>query len=236
MFVLAFLWAVICCPIFPAATMAQPSSSRSKNAIARIRPALEKALREKGLRFGAPVFVRVFKESKELELWLETENNFELFRTYDICSFSGYLGPKLRQGDMQSPEGFYYVPPGSMNPTSQFHLSFNIGYPNTFDRGHGRTGSAIMIHGNCVSIGCYAMTDAGIEDIYALADAALRGGQPFFRVHVFPFRMTERNMEKYSRSRWAGFWGNLKEGYDFFETAGWPPNVLVQGGRYRFED
>ena len=142
-----------------------------------------------------------------------------------------------REGaSLRGPEGFYFVTPGRLNPFSKFHLSFNLGYPNAYDRAHGRTGGALMVHGDCVSIGCYAMTDAGIEEIYALADAAFREGQPFFRVHVFPFRMTDENMARHEKSRWKDFWENLKEGYDFFERSGRPPNVEVRGGRYVFEE
>jgi len=230
------LTAVTACSIYAAKAVELPSSARLRVAIERVKPRLEIALRAKGLRFGAPIFVRVFKDSKQLELWVEDDGRFELFRIYDICTFSGRLGPKLRTGDLQSPEGFYFVTPGRMNPVSQFHLSFDVGYPNAYDRHHHRTGSAIMVHGNCVSIGCYSMTDARIEEIYALADAALRGGQLFFRVHIFPFRMTDQKMQLHRDFGWREFWENLKEGYDFFEAAGRPPNVLVRGGRYLFEE
>jgi murein L,D-transpeptidase YafK len=213
-----------------------PSSARSRTAIERVKPSLESSLRAKKLRFGAPMFLRIFKESRQLELWLDDGERFDLFKTYEICTFSGSLGPKRRRGDLQSPEGFYFVTPGRLNPVSEFHLSFNLGYPNAYDRAHGRTGSALMVHGDCVSIGCYAMTDAAIEEIYALADAAFRNGQPFFRVHVFPFRMTADNMAKHENSRWKEFWENLKDGYEFFENSGRPPNVEVQGGRYVFEE
>ncbi|MCA1789736.1 MAG: murein L,D-transpeptidase, partial [Thioalkalivibrio sp.] len=194
----------------------------------------EEALRTRDFTLGAPIFIRIFKESRELEVWIENGERFELFRTYPICTYSGGLGPKLRTGDGKSPEGFYFVTPGRMNPSSQFHLSFNLGFPNAYDRAHGRTGSALMVHGNCVSIGCYAMTDARIEEIYALGDAALRAGQPFFRVHVFPFRMTPENMAPHNGSKWADFWRNLKEGYDYFENTGRPPNVEAVNGRYVF--
>ena len=177
----------------------------------------------------------MFKESKELELWVQNEDRFVLFRTYPICRASGKLGPKQRIGDLQSPEGFYFVTPGQMNPASRFHLSFNLGYPNTYDRYYRRTGSALMVHGSCVSAGCYAMTNAGIEEIYAVADAALRNGQPFFRVHVFPFRMTVQSMGAHGDSDWRGFWENLKEGFDLFERTGRPPNVEIKNGRYVFE-
>ena len=213
-----------------------PSSERSRAVIARVQPSLEAALRVKGLQMGAPIFIRIFKESSELELWVESERQFELFKIYDICTFSGHLGPKLREGDQQSPEGFYFVTPERLNPASQFHLSFNLGYPNAYDQHYGRTGSALMVHGDCVSIGCYAMTDAGIEEIYALADAAFRQGQPLFRVHLFPFRMTEDTIQEYQDSNWYPFWQNLKEGYEFFERVGQPPNVEVQNKRYVFSD
>ena len=157
-----------------------------------------------------------------------------MFRTYDICAGSGDLGPKLKEGDLQCPEGFYYTGPNDLNPLSSFHLSFNIRYPNAYDRELERTGSAIMIHGACVSIGCFAMTNERIEEIYALADAALRCGQPFFRVHVFPFRMTDQNMERHHGSEWRSFWDNLREGYDHFEKEWRPPDVCVASGSYVF--
>ena len=213
-----------------------PRSGRSEEAAKRVRPALERALRAKGLRWGAPVYIRIFKEEKQLELWVDEGKQFELFKTWPICKFSGELGPKLKEGDGQAPEGFYFVPRSRMNPHSRFHLSFNLGYPNTYDRAHDRTGSALMVHGNCVSIGCYAMTDARIEEIYSLCDAALMNEQRFFRVHCFPFRMTEANMKKYQKSKWIKEWQNLKAGYDWFEKTKRPPNVKVKRKRYTFSE
>ncbi|MCP3866894.1 MAG: murein L,D-transpeptidase, partial [Gammaproteobacteria bacterium] len=162
------------------------------------------------------------------------EGGFVNFRNYEICTFSGTLGPKLKQGDKQSPEGFYFVGPGRLNPWSRFHLSFNLGYPNRYDRFHGRTGSALMVHGRCVSIGCYAMTDLYINEIYALAVAAFKSGQPFFRVHVFPFKLESERLSEYEDSQWHAFWLNLKEGYDYFNRHKKPPNVEVSKGRYVF--
>jgi murein L,D-transpeptidase YafK len=200
----------------------------------RVAPALKAELQAKGMQFGSPIFIRVFKQSRELEVWVENAGGFRLFKTHEICTFSGELGPKLRAGDRQSPEGFYFVNPGRMNPSSRFHLSFNLGYPNAYDRAHNRTGSALMVHGNCVSIGCYAMTDKRIEEIYALAEAALAKGQPLFRVHVFPFRMTSENLDRHKGSTWYDFWMNLKGGFDFFERTGRPPNVEVKNQLYVF--
>ncbi len=200
---------------------------------ARVTAPLTEALAAKGLDFGAPIFIRIFKEEAELELWVRAGETFHRFRTYPICSYSGDLGPKLAEGDRQSPEGIYAVSLGSLNPHSRFHLSFNLGFPNAFDRAHGRTGSFLMIHGSCVSVGCYAMTDRGIEEIYVLAEAALWGGQGAFFVHAVPFRMTEERMSRAEGHRWLAFWWELKAVHDAFEATGRVPRVLVEGQSYR---
>ena len=159
-----------------------PESNRSREVIKRMTPKLDQELKNKSLTLGSPIFIRIFKESKELEVWVKKGLVYHLFKTYAIHYFSGGLGPKLKEGDRKAPEGFYYVTPSRMNPYSRYHLSFNLGYPNPYDRAHGRTGSALMVHGSIVSIGCFAMTDPRIEEIYTLADKALRGGQKYFRV------------------------------------------------------
>ena len=215
---------------------AVPSSSRSRAAIERVQPQLKLDLESQSLALGSPIFIRIFKEEGVLELWVQGSDRFELFRTYPICSWSGQLGPKIQEGDMQSPEGFYYVNSGRMNALSTFHLSFNIGFPNTYDRALDRTGSFLMVHGDCVSIGCYAMTDPAIEEIWTLATSALSKGQGFFRVHVFPFRMTTENLAAQNESPWHGFWMNLKEGHDLFESTGWPPDTTVENKTYVFAD
>ena len=135
---------------------------------------------------------------------------------------------------MQAPEGFYHVGSSWMKPDSRFHLAFNIGYPNTYDLAHERSGSFIMVHGNKVSIGCFAMTDPFIEEIYTLCHLALQKGQPFFRVHIFPFRMTEERLTRESRNRWHNFWTNLKQGHDWFETKRTPPDVSIHNKLYTF--
>ena len=170
-----------------------------------------------GLSFGDPIFIRIFKHEHQLEVWMRNQRRYALFRQYPICTWSGALGPKLRQGDGQSPEGFYSVGRGQLNPQSSYHLSFNLGYPNAYDRAHGRTGNYLMVHGHCVSIGCYAMGDANIEQIYTLLDAALRGGQRRVDVHVFPFRFDKPPRTDWRAQRWGDFWGNLKQGHDAFE-------------------
>ncbi len=222
-------------PAKPSGADMPPSTSRSRKAIARVAPQLRTELAEKNLDYGAPIYVRIFKESAQFEVWVKRDSQFVLFKTYDICYFSGKLGPKQKVGDLQSPEGFYAVGARQMNPASRFHLSFNLGYPNAYDRAHACTGSALMVHGDCVSIGCYAMTNGRIEEIYALADAALRNGQPFFCVHAFPFRMSDTRLEQEKDSPWYDFWCNLKKGYDYFEHRKYPPSVEVVRRRYVFE-
>ncbi len=190
-------------------------------------------LAKKGMTEQAPIFVRIFKEENELEIWKQmADGRYEHFKTYPICKWSGELGPKLKQGDKQAPEGFYTVRPGQLNPNSQFHLAFNLGYPNDFDRSHGRDGSALMVHGKCKSAGCFAMTDALIEEIYILARESFKGGQTAFQVNAFPFRMTEENMKRHASSKWIDFWRSLKVGYDSFEFFRVPPKVAVCSKQY----
>lgn len=212
-----------------------PTSTRAERSIASIEPTLKQELLNKGLKYGSPLFIRIFKDPGVLEVWIESnDGTFVNFKNYKICTFSGNLGPKLKQGDNQSPEGFYFVNAGRLNPWSKFHLSFNLGYPNQYDRHHGRTGSALMVHGNCVSIGCYAMTDPYINQIYALTVAALKAGQPFIRAHSFPFKLESSKLSQYSSNQWHPFWLNLKEGYDYFNKHKKPPNVEVSNGKYVF--
>jgi murein L,D-transpeptidase YafK len=214
-----------------------PSHPRAAAASRRVRPGLEAALYEKDLRFGDPVFLRACKQERTLEVFVRHrgDGKFKLFRTYRVAAASGTLGPKLREGDSQVPEGFYFVPRSAMNPESCFHLSFNIGYPNAFDRHHQRDGSFIMVHGGRASIGCLAMTDPGIEEIFILCDAAHRTGQPFFRIHIFPFRMTPENLATHRDSPHLPFWLNLRDGHDHFERTGMPPDASVSpDGKYVF--
>jgi murein L,D-transpeptidase YafK len=195
---------------------------------------LPERLAGKGLGLGSPAFIRVFKQESELEVWLLRDGAFTLFETYPICAWSGELGPKMAEGDRQAPEGFYAVGLKQLNPNSNYHRAFNLGFPNAYDRAFGRTGSFLMVHGDCVSIGCYAMTDKGIDDIYRIVEAALLNGQPDVPVHAFPFRMTEKALAARAGHRWASYWSNLKEGYDLFERTRTPPRAFVCGRRYGF--
>lgn len=188
-----------------------------------------------GFVLGDRAHIRIFKQEKRLELWLQRrDGRFALFRGYDICRFSGGLGPKLREGDRQSPEGFYRVSKSQLNPNSRHHLSFNLGFPNAYDRQLGRTGSALMVHGGCTSIGCYAITDEKVDEVYAVVEAALEAGQDAVDVHAFPFRMTEAALARESDNLWLPYWRNLKQGFDLFEATATPPAVSACRGEYRF--
>ncbi len=194
--------------------------------------ALDGRLAAQGIALGAPVFVRIFKLEFELEVWMKRGDRFQLFATYPICRWSGALGPKLREGDWQAPEGFYTVDAKALNPHSRWHRAFNLGFPNLLDQVHGRTGSYLMIHGGCSSIGCYAMTDPVIDEVWRLVTAALQRGQRRFHVHIFPFRMTDEALARRRDGRWAAFWRDLKPAYDLFEATGLPPRVSICQGRY----
>ncbi|HEX2840947.1 murein L,D-transpeptidase family protein [Hyphomicrobium sp.] len=187
-----------------------------------------------GLAVGNPIFMRIFKREFELELWMMRDGRFHRFATYPICKWSGELGPKIKTGDRQAPEGFYTVDSKALNPNSSWHRSFNLGFPNAFDQAHKRTGSFLMVHGGCGSIGCYAMTNPVIDEMWSLVTAALRGGQQRFQVQVFPFRLTEHNLSRHANSPQAAFWSGLKPGYDLFEARHVPPKVSACGTKYAF--
>jgi murein L,D-transpeptidase YafK len=196
---------------------------------------LDQRLAPLGVKLGAPVYIRIFKLESELELWVEKDGRFVKLATYPICLWSGRLGPKLQEGDRQAPEGFYTVAPEQLNPNSRMYRSFSLGYPNVYDQSYGRTGSFLMVHGGCASIGCYAVTDLVVDEIWRVVTAALDQGQARFPVHAFPFRMTDRAVALHRGSKWQGFWSELKTGYDLFERSHVPPAVSVCNGHYVFE-
>jgi murein L,D-transpeptidase YafK len=201
----------------------------------QLSPKILAAMKSKSMSRTSPVMARIFKEEGKLEIWKQkTNGRYDIIASYDICKMSGKLGPKFIEGDRQAPEGFYTVRPAQMNPQSSYHLAFNMGYPNTYDRANGRTGQHLMVHGACSSSGCYAVTDAEIEQIYAFGRDAFRGGQTEFQVQAFPFRMTAANMARYRNDPNFEFWTMLKEGYDQFEVTKVPPKVDVCERRYVF--
>jgi murein L,D-transpeptidase YafK len=201
-----------------------------------VPPKLLAAMVEKDMDLNSPILVRLFKEEAELEVWKQDRSGrFALLKTYPICRWSGDLGPKVREGDRQAPEGFYAISPAQMNPQSAYYLSFNTGYPNAFDRALGRSGSQLMVHGDCSSRGCYAMTDEQIAEIYSLGRESFFGGQRAFQLQAYPFKMTPVNMAKHRNNPNMPFWKMIKEGWDHFEITRQEPKVDFCEKKYVFD-
>jgi len=196
------------------------------------REALHLQLTAHGITPGSFVFIRIFKLEKTLEVWLQQQNHYTLFNSYPVCSYSGYLGPKLKQGDLQSPEGFYSLSPDQLVKGSAYHLAFDIGYPNLYDRLRQSSGSRIMVHGGCSSTGCFAMGDKAIEEIYLLLLDAFQHGQQVVQVHIFPFALTSEMLHHFSTSPWYDFWQELKPWYRYFEKNRSIPRITVENGKY----
>ena len=201
-----------------------------------LSPEMVSLLAKKDMAPSTPILVRIFKQESELEVWKVTsEGNYALLKTYPICRWSGELGPKVGTGDRQAPEGFYTITPGQMNPNSSYYLAFNLGFPNAYDKSYGRTGDFLMVHGDCSSSGCYAMTDEQISEIFSLARESFAGGQRAFQVQAYPFRMTAKNLARYRNNPNMAFWRNLKQGYDHFEVTKQEPKVSVCNRTYVFD-
>ncbi len=201
-----------------------------------VPPKLVADMAEKNMDLQSPMLVRLFKQEAELEVWKQDRTGrFALLKTYPICRWSGDLGPKVREGDRQAPEGFYSISPGQMNPQSAYYLSFNTGYPNAFDKALGRSGSQLMVHGDCSSRGCYAMTDEQIAEIYSLGRESFFGGQRAFQLQAYPFKMTPMNMAKHRSNPNMPFWKMIKEGYDHFEVTRQEPKVDFCEKKYVFD-
>ena len=199
---------------------------------------LDERLTKKGLPVDSAMMIRIFKAESELEVWMSRGHggDYTLFATYPICKWSGKLGPKLKEGDRQAPEGFYAMDlPRANSGGSRWPTGLDLGFPNSFDLLHARTGSAILIHGGCASIGCFAMTNGVHNELHKLAVRVLDAGQSYIPVHVFPFRMTDENLARFDEPTQRSFWRNLKEGHDLFERTHRPPRVSVCGTRYTFE-
>ena len=201
-----------------------------------VPPKLAAAMSEKNMDLQSPVLIRVFKQEAELEVWKQDRTGrFALLKTYPICRWSGDLGPKVREGDRQAPEGFYAITPTQMNPQSAYYLSFNTGYPNAYDKSLGHTGSELMVHGDCSSRGCYAMTDEQIAEIFAMGRESFFGGQRAFQFQAYPFRMTALNMAKHRNNPNMSYWRMIKEGYDHFEVTRQEPKVDFCEHKYVFD-
>ncbi len=203
---------------------------------APLSPSLMKTIRERNMGENSAIMVRIYKEESELEVWKQTgDGTYALLKTYPICAWSGRLGPKRKEGDRQAPEGFYSVTPAQLNPNSNYHLAFDMGYPNVYDRANGFSGTNLMVHGSCNSSGCYAMDNWQMEELYAIARHAFQGGQKAIQIQALPFRMTPQNMARHKNSEHYAFWRMLKEGTDRFELTKRPVAVATCEKRYVFD-
>jgi murein L,D-transpeptidase YafK len=216
--------------------LSQDGNQLPERATRELSPEMLLLLRQRRMPKHSPIILRIFKEEAELEVWKQdTTGHFLLLKIYPICRWSGDLGPKMHEGDRQTPEGFYTITPKLMNPNSNFYLAINTGFPNTFDKANDRNGSFLMIHGDCSSSGCYAMTDEQIAEVYALARDALLGGRPSFQVQAYPFRLTPANLARHRTNPHIAFWKMLKIGNDHFEATHLEPKVDVCNRRYVFD-
>jgi murein L,D-transpeptidase YafK len=226
--------------LFAAAALAGCSDIVPRNssvkAVQPLKQAAQNRLAEMGASPGSAMMIRIFKQSSEFEVWKQTKAGpFKLYKTYAICAWSGTLGPKVKEGDRQAPEGFYNITPAQLNPNSNYYLSFNTGFPNKFDRAWGRTGANLMVHGDCSSAGCYSMTDESVAEIYALARESFNAGNSVIQMQIFPFRMTPQNLSLVADNSNMPFWMDIKEGYDRFELSKTPPSWDVCEKKYVFD-
>jgi murein L,D-transpeptidase YafK len=220
----------------PMQCLGEEANQLPEKATRELSPELLSLLRQKRMPKHSPIILRVFKEEAELEVWKQdTTGHFQILKTYPICRWSGDLGPKMQEGDRQTPEGFYSITPALMNPNSNYYLAINTGFPNSYDKANGHDGTFLMIHGDCSSSGCYAMTDEQIAEIYSLGRDTLLAGHPSFQVQAYPFRMTPANLARHQTSPHMAFWKMLKIGNDHFETTHLQPKVDVCGRRYVFD-
>ena len=220
----------------PTCGFGQENKPLPEKATRELPPPLLALLRQKKMPKHSPIILRIFKEEAELEVWKQdATGHFQLVKLYPICRWSGDLGPKIREGDRQTPEGFYAITPHLMNPNSNYYLAINTGFPNAFDKANARDGTFLMIHGDCSSSGCFAMTDEQIAEIYGLARDSFLGGHPSFQVQAYPFRMTPANLARHRTNPHMAFWKMLKVGNDHFEATHLQPKVDVCNRHYVFD-
>src|SRR5213596_2564886 len=229
------LTAAFAAALMPVTCLGEETNQLPTRATKELPPELLSLFGQKNIPKHSPILVRIFKEEADLEVWKQdTTGHFQILKVFPICRWSGDLGPKLHEGDRQAPEGFYTVTPEVMNPNSNFYLAINTGFPNSFDKANSRGGSLLMIHGDCSSSGCYAMTDEQIGEIYSLARDSLLGGRPSFQVQAYPFRLTPANLARHRTNPDLAFWKMLKIGNDHFETTHLEPKVDVCNRLYVF--
>jgi murein L,D-transpeptidase YafK len=229
------LTAAFAATLTPVTCLGEDSTQLPSRATKAVPPELLSMFRQTKMPKHSPILLRIFKEEAELEVWKQdTTGRFQILKIFPICRWSGDLGPKLHEGDRQAPEGFYTITPELMNPNSNFYLAINTGFPNSFDKAKNRDGSLLMIHGDCSSSGCYAMTDEQMGDIYSLARDSLVG-RPSFQIQAYPFRLTPANLARHRNNPNLAFWKMLKVGNDHFEATQLEPKVDVCNRLYVFD-
>jgi len=235
-YLLILLTCITACQTTQTAPITPPTSERLVGVKGMRLSGLRNEMLSQNLELGQPIFIRIFKDEKILETWVKDNetNEYKPFKQYEICKYSGTLGPKLAEGDGQAPEGFYEIGIDQLNPWSQYHLSFNLGFPNEYDRARMRTGSNLMIHGGCQSIGCYAITDDAMEEVYLMTEASIAGGADV-PVHIFPFKITAQTLFENADSLWQQEWQNLQIGYEAFERTKTPPQAKHSDHKYVFD-
>lgn len=217
----------------------QLKNKRVKDAYTDKWTALEAELKAKKIDPAQlEVFIRIFKQEKELELWVKNKSDakYTFLKKIDICASSGTLGPKRKEGDLQVPEGIYTI--SAYNPNSSYYLALQVSYPNKSDlilKTGQRAGGEIMIHGNCVTIGCVPLQDDPVKDVYILCVEA-KNNKNTPRCEIYPCRFTEENMKSlranYSQEK-NEFWSGIRPAYSYFEKNKTPISYTInQMGAY----
>ena len=220
----------------------QKRYSRVRTAIKEKDKLVKDTLKNNNIKLNElNIIITAYKQEDILEIYAKnkTDKTYKLIKTYNIVSKSGILGPKRKEGDLQVPEGFYYI--DRFNPASSYYLSLGINYPNESDKKKSdaaRLGGDIFIHGSTVTIGCMPMTDDKIKEIYLYAVYAKDSGQNKIPVYIFPFKMNDANFNYYKKEygkSLADFWSNIKTGYDIFQNSKKELNIKVDSnGNYVF--
>ncbi len=216
----------------------QKSHARVKTAYKEKLSSLEILLMASGLKLNdIQIFIRIFKQEKLLEVWGKSKSDtiYKQITSYPLCAVSGSVGPKRMEGDEQMPEGIYNIV--HFNPNSNFYLSLKIDYPNLSDIKfckYNKCGGDIFIHGNCITTGCFPIGDDAIKELYILAIEATSQGQHRIPVHIFPSKLSDKNLEDIVRiqPQHEFFWKTLQPIYQYFENIKKVPQVKVSNKGY----
>jgi len=213
---------------------APPGSSGDTNDSWTDREDLFSLIEKIGGEMGDPVFLRIFKTERRLEVWMEVDGIYRFLTRYSLCYYPGVIGPKRSEDDDQVPEGFYRITAESLSPSDNRYRSIAIDYPNTYDRVHDWSGSGVTLYGSCSAAIGYGLDPGAMEEVYELVDTAISNGQSRVSLHLYPFYLSPERMEEHEGEEWYDFWENLKEGFDIFNRTRQVPWVWVEDGRYVF--